>query len=170
VEALARSVETSEGVVFVPALAGMGAPHWLPEARGILLGLTRRTTKAHVARATLEGIAFQVGELLEAMGRDCGKKLKRMQVDGGASEDALLMQFQSDLLGIPLQCSGIKEITGLGVGLQAGLGVGLWKSMNEIEKLLKTGETYRPRISGKARAELKTRWSAAIEALQVLYR
>lgn len=168
VEKLAAGVPDSDGVVFVPALSGMGAPHWLPTASGLFSGLTRRTTKGHIARATLEGIAFQVRELLEAMNKDLGKKISPVKVDGGASANDLLMQFQADLVGVPIVRSQIMETTALGAGLMAGLEVGLWKSLEEIEERWKVAKSFQPAMRPPVRKHHIARWERAIEALQVL--
>lgn len=166
VERLAASVTDSDGVVFVPALAGMGAPHWLPTATGMLSGLTRRTTKAHVARATLDGIAFQVRELLEAMNHDFGRKIGSIKVDGGASANDLLMQFQADLIGVPVVRSRIVETTALGAGLMAGLQIGFWKNLAEIESLWKGDKIFKPEMKAKDRKLAIDRWDRAIAGLK----
>ena len=168
VEQLARSVPDSDGVVFVPALSGMGAPHWLAGAKGLITGITRRTTKAHIARATLEGVAFQVRELLAAMGKDYGRKLAPIKVDGGASANNLLMQFQADLLGVGIVRSSILETTALGAGLQAGLAIGFWSGLDEIQKKWKASESFKPSMTGSVRKNEIARWDRAIEALRLL--
>jgi len=168
VEALASSVSDSDGVVFVPALSGMGAPHWLPTATGLMTGLSRRTTKAHVARATLEGVSFQVRELLEAMAKDFGKKIKLCKVDGGGAANDLMMQFQADLLGYQLVRSGILETTALGAGLQAGLSIGIWKSLEDIEKRWHADKVYEPKMSSKLRKQEIARWDKAMKAVTLL--
>jgi glycerol kinase len=168
VEELALSVESSEGVLFVPALAGLGAPHWIPSGTGMITGLTRGSTKAHVARATLEGIAFQVAELVFAMTRDFGSRLSSMKVDGGASANNLLMQFQSDLLGTKVIRSEIVETTALGAGLQAGLAIGYWKDQEEIAKLWRSTHTFEPELKAPERKAKMQRWSKAVEAVALL--
>jgi glycerol kinase len=168
VETLAASVPDSDGVTFVPALSGMGAPHWLPTATGLLTGITRRTTKAHVARATLEGIAFQVTELLEAMKKDIGKKLSPIKVDGGASADSLLMQFQADLLGVEVVRSKIMETTALGAGLQAGLAVGVWSDIQEIQAKWEASDRFSPKMLPSVRKTEMTRWENAMSAVKLL--
>jgi len=168
VEALASSVPDSDGVVFVPALSGMGAPHWLAEATGLMTGITRRSTKAHLARATLDGIAFQVTELLDAMKKDVGKKLYPIKVDGGASANNLLMQFQADLLGVDLVRAEKMETTALGAGLQAGLGIGFWKDLGEIEKKWKASRTFRPQMEVTQRKKERLRWEKAMKAVSLL--
>ncbi len=168
VEALASSVPNADGVVFVPALSGMGAPHWLAQATGLVTGITRRTTKAHIARATLDGIAFQVRELLEAMNRDFGKKLSPVKVDGGASANSLLMQFQADLLGVEIVRSKIMETTALGAGLQAGLAIGYWKSLDEIQKKWRASETFHPTMKAPQRSKQILRWDLGMHAVRLL--
>ncbi len=168
IEALARSVPDSDGVVFVPALSGMGAPHWLSEARGLITGVTRRTTRAHIARATLNGIALQVGELIEAMSKDLGRKLASLKVDGGASANELLMQFQSDVLGTKIVCSSIQETTAFGAALMAGLGCGLWKDLDEISSRWKARAEYTPKLAAKERRGELDRWRKAVQAVRLL--
>jgi glycerol kinase len=168
VEELAASVQDSAGVLFVPALSGMGAPHWLPGATGLLTGLTRGASSAHIARATLEGIAFQVNELLNAMKQDFGKRLSPLKVDGGAAENNFLMQFQADLSQIPIIRSQVIETTALGAALQAGLGVGFWNSLDEITKKWKKDKEFSAKMSAKDRKEKINRWDKAIKALKVL--
>ena len=129
---LAASVPDSGGVVLVPAFTGLGAPHWDPYARGMLIGLTRDTTAAHVARAALEGVAFQVADLVDAMHLDTGTHLKELRVDGGASRSDPLMQFQADVLGVPVVRPAIVETTALGAAYLAGLAVGFWQDTDSI--------------------------------------
>lgn len=168
VEALATSVPNSDGVMFVPALSGMGAPHWLPTATGMITGLSRRTTKAHIARATLEGVAFQVRELLEAMAKDYGKKIQLCKVDGGGAANDFMMQFQSDLLGYKLVRSSILETTALGAGLQAGLTIGIWKNLEEIKTKWKADHIYEPEMSFKQRKVEIEHWDQAMKAVCLL--
>jgi glycerol kinase len=168
IETLAASVPDSDGVFFVPALSGMGAPHWLTEARGLITGISRRTTKAHIARATLEGIAFQVEELLSAMTADLGRKVQPVKVDGGASVDDLLMQFQADLLGVKLIRAKVMETTALGAGLQAGLAVGIWKDIEDIKKRWQASGEFEPTMSTKDRKEHLARWQRAMAAVKLL--
>ncbi|MBX7147990.1 glycerol kinase GlpK [bacterium] len=163
IEALASEVPDSGGVTFVPALAGLGAPHWNPHARGVIGGITRGTTKAHIARATLEGIAFQQMEILTAMEKDSGRKLKQLKVDGGASVNNLMMQFQSDILGTPLVRPKMVETTGLGAAFLAGLAVGLWKNQDEIKASWKEDAAFTPMINKKKRDELLKGWVAAVK-------
>lgn len=168
IEALAGTVSDSDGVVFVPALSGMGAPHWLATATGMFSGISRRTNSGHIARATLDGIAFQVAELVKAMGKDFGKKISPLKVDGGASANNLLMQFQADLLGVPVVRSEIMETTALGAGLQAGLGVGFWKNLDEIQKKWRGSRTFESKITPLLRKKEINRWDSAMKAVKVL--
>lgn len=158
VEGLAASVKDSGGVVLVPALAGLGAPHWNPNARGVLWGLTGGTTKAHVARAALEGIAFQCNDILRAMEDDVGCKLQLLRVDGGASSNNLLMQFQSDVLDVPLSRPHILETTALGAALLAGLGAGFFDSVDDIRKVWREDRRFTPDMTAAARSEHLARW------------
>ncbi len=168
IEALAATELDSDGVVFVPALSGMGAPHWLPTATGLFTGITRRTTQGHMARAILEGIAFQVRELLDAMTQDLGKKLSPIRVDGGASADDLLMQLQADLLGVDVVRSQVMETTALGAALQAGMAVGMWSGIEEIRKEWKAGKTFYPQMTSAKRREEIGRWDLAMSAVRLL--
>lgn len=162
VEKLARSVNSSEGVEFVPALTGLGAPHWKPEARGVITGLTRGTTKAHIARATLEAMALQNVDLLVAMQKDVKKKLKILRVDGGASRNDLLMQLQSDYLGLTVERPMVFETTALGAAFMSGLGVGLFKDQDEIRKIWKREALFESKMETKARATRITHWKQAV--------
>jgi glycerol kinase len=132
VEALARTVPDSDGVVFVPALTGLGAPHWDPDARGTVLGITRGTTRAHLARATLDAIAHEVRDVVDAMTDEAGLEVPLLQVDGGASANDLLCQLQADQLGVPVQRPRVLETTALGAAFLAGLGTGVWSSTDEL--------------------------------------
>jgi glycerol kinase len=155
-------VESSEGVYLVPALAGLGAPHWDPYARGTIMGLTRGTTKAHLARAALEGIAFQVADLLHAMEKDSGVKLKEMRVDGGASNNSLLMQFQADLLGVPVLRPKVTETTAMGAAALAGLAVGSWASSKELNRLWEAEAKFTPKMKPAKREALIKGWHKAV--------
>ncbi|MGE0401520.1 MAG: glycerol kinase GlpK [Kofleriaceae bacterium] len=162
IEALASSVPDSGGVIVVPAFAGLGAPHWRPEARGTISGLTRGTTRAHIARATLEGIALQNVDILRAMERDAGRKLTTLKVDGGASANDLLMQFQSDVLGVQISRPDFVETTALGALFLAGLGTGVWKDQDEVKKTWREQKRFLP-TSDRARIEEHlARWDAAV--------
>ena len=159
-EALAKTLEDNGGVVFVPALTGLGAPYWEPKATGSIFGLTRGTTDAHIARATIEAIAFQVKDIFDAMGQT-GIKLSRLRVDGGASANGLLMQFQSDLLEVPLQRPIHLDSTALGAAYLAGLGVGFWKSLDELKNLNPIEQTFEPGVS---KHEEFAHWKKAVAA------
>jgi glycerol kinase len=163
VEVLARKVKDSGGVVFVPALAGLGAPHWRPEARGLVRGIDRGTTAAHIARATLEGIAFEVFDLAEAMRVEAGQPIPVFKVDGGASMNDLLMQFQADLLGVPVERPRMIETTALGSAFLAGLATGVWKDRQEIRRAWKVGKRFEPRMKATEREEHLGRWRRAVQ-------
>lgn len=167
IERLAQEVPSSEGVTFVPALTGLGAPHWSPEATGMFTGITRGTTRAHIARAVLEGIAFQITDLLTAMQKDLGKKLAGLNVDGGASANNLLMQFQADILGTQLRRPKYLETTSLGAIFAAGLGAGIWKNLSEIERTWKEDRTFEPAMAPGARKQELARWSKAIARVKL---
>jgi glycerol kinase len=158
IEVLAGEVEDNGGVVFVPALTGLGAPHWDPEARGVLWGMTRGTTRAHIARAALEGIALQNVDILRAMELDLGAPLRSLKVDGGASANDLLMQLQSDLLGCAIVRPAMTDTTALGSALLAGLAVGLYKDLEEIRGCWREDRAYAPRMSEEAREAHMALW------------
>ena len=162
IESLAHSVNDSDGVVLVPAHAGLGAPHWRPEARGLIRGLTRGTTRGHIARAALEGIALEVTDLLEAMASDMGAPLEALRVDGGAAANDLLMQMQCDLLGVKLARPTILESTALGATFLAGLGVGLWSSTNDVAAAWKQDRAFVPAGDPAKLAALREAWRAAV--------
>jgi glycerol kinase len=162
IEALATSVADSGGVVVVPAFTGLGAPHWRPEARGVITGLTRGTTRAHIARATLEGIALQNVDILRAMERDSGRALRVLKVDGGAAANDLLMQFQSDVLGVEISRPELVETTALGAAFLAGLGAGVWTSKDAIAATWREQRRFRPTAErGDVEAHL-ARWATAV--------
>ena len=161
VEELAGSVADSDGVMLVPAFAGLGAPDWDPEARGAILGLTRGSGKAHIARAALDAIAFQVGDVLEAMTSDSGMPLAALRVDGGAAANNLLLQIQADILGVPVERPVVLETTAYGAASLAALGVGLLGSLDEMTSHWQLDRRFEPRIGADERASLKTRWRQA---------
>ncbi len=163
VEALALSVADNGGVYFVPAFAGLGAPHWDPFARGAIVGLTRGTTAGHIARAALESIAFQVADLLDAMAADCGIPATELRVDGGAAANNTLMQIQADLLGVPVVRPAVTETTALGAAYLAGLGVGFWKSSTELVGQWQVDRRFEPAMPAAESRALRQRWSAAVE-------
>lgn len=163
VEKLATSVPDSGGVTFVPAMTGLGAPHWDPYARGTILGITRGTTSAHIARAALEGVALQVADVVDAMAQDSGVPLTELRVDGGASRNDLLMQLQADLLGVPVVRPEITETTALGAAYLAGLAVGVWPDRAAIEGMWREERRFEPRLAGRERGALRERWATALE-------
>jgi len=167
--ALAASVSSSDGVVFVPALAGLGAPYWDPHARGGIFGITRGTTAAHIARATLEGIAFQVADLYEAEVADTGVVPDGLRADGGAAASDLLLQFQADLLGLPVTRAAQPEATAFGAAWLAGLATGVWKDEAEVVGLWRAGATFEP-TPGMDVEALRTRWRAAVGAVRAFAR
>jgi len=162
VERLAASVLDNGGVYIVPAFAGLGAPHWDPHARGAILGLTRGSSRAHLARAALESIAFQTADVLEAMQKDAGEKLSELRVDGGAAANDLLMQFQADLLGVPVVRPKVLETTALGAAYLAGLAVDLWKSREEIAAQWRMERRFEPRMARGEAEGLLGRWREAV--------
>jgi len=163
VEALAAQVTDPDGVYLVPAFAGLGAPHWDQYARGLIAGVTRGTTAAHLARAALEGIAFQVADVLRAMQADAKIKLKELRVDGGASANNLLMQFQSSLLGVPVVRPKVTETTALGAAYLAGLAVGYWKDQKQIAAQWQVDRRFTPSMKPVDRKRLETGWRKALE-------
>ncbi|HAC40544.1 MAG TPA: glycerol kinase [Rikenellaceae bacterium] len=161
IEALAASVPDNGGVYFVPALTGMGAPYWDQYAHGVICGITRGTTSAHIARAALEGIAFQTMDIVQAMEKDAGVKLSELKVDGGASRNNLMMQFQADILDTAVIRPEITETTAMGACYLAGLAVGFWSSLDEIKKQWKAERTFTP--SGASVEAVKSGWADAIK-------
>ncbi len=162
-EALARSVEDTGGVSFVPAFAGLGAPHWEAEARGTITGLTRGTTRAHLVRSALEAMAFSSAELLEAMEQDSGSALSVLRVDGGGSANDWLMQFQADVLGVPVERPEMVESTAMGAGALAGLALGIWKTTEEFTAA-RTFRRFEPSMSAAERKRVRVGWDRAVQA------
>jgi glycerol kinase len=162
VEALARQVPDSGGVVFVPALTGLGAPHWDPDARGTVLGITRGTTRSHLARATLDAIAFEVRDVVDAMTSEAGCEVPSLQVDGGASGNDLLCQLQADQLGVPVQRPEVRETTALGAAFLAGLGTGVWSGTAELAQTWRLERRFEP-TAGIRDDGTHDRWSRAVE-------
>jgi glycerol kinase len=162
IEPLAASVPDNGGVYLVPAFAGLGAPHWDPYARGTIVGITRGTTSAHIARAALESIAYQVADLLDAMRADAGVALTELRVDGGAATNDMLMQFQADMLGVPVVRPAVTETTALGAAYLAGLAVGYWKSIDAVTGQWRIDRRFEPRMPRAAAAALRERWNAAL--------
>lgn len=163
-EAMARSLSANDGVYFVPAFVGLGAPHWDPEARGAIVGLTRGTTRAHIVRAALEAMAYGTAEVLEAMHADSGYGTTELRVDGGAAENDWAMAFQADVLGIPVRRAATAEITGLGAAGLAGLHVGLWRCPEDFLRLREEGRTFLPGLGKNERSRLVSGWRRAVRA------
>ncbi|MGH2562011.1 MAG: glycerol kinase GlpK [Thermomicrobiales bacterium] len=163
VEALAGSVEESGDVVFVPALSGLGAPYWDQDARGTIVGITRGTTAAHIARATLDAIAFQTRDVVDAMRADSGVVLTELRVDGGGAANDLLMQIQADVLGVPVVRPKTTETTALGVAYLAGLATGVWSSTEDISGHWVEDRRFEPRLSDRQRNDRYDRWRDAVE-------
>jgi glycerol kinase len=149
-------------VVAVPALSGLGAPHWRPEARGLLTGLTRGTGRGHLARAVLEGIALQNYDILMAMQEDAGRRLTSLKVDGGASANDLLMQFQADVLGVEIVRPALIETTALGAAFLAGIGAGVWRGLDDARRAWREGWRFRPAMPQREVAQHLERWRAAV--------
>ena len=163
VEILAREVEDSGGVYVVPAFTGLGAPYWDPYARGAILGLTRGSSRSHIARATLDGIAFQVTDLIAAMEADSGIAIDRLQADGGAAVNELLMQIQSDLIGTEVSCPRYLETTALGAAFLAGLACGYWDCKETISRLWHEARSFSPNSTSEERQEKMRKWHRAVE-------
>jgi glycerol kinase len=161
VEPLAKSVPDNGGVYFVPAFVGLGAPHWDSYARGSIFGITRGTTAGHIARAAVQSIAFQVADLLDAMRRDSGDSVKELRVDGGAAANDDLMQFQADILGVPVVRPAVTETTAMGAAYHAGLADGFWPSGLEV---LAAGKArlFEPRMSQSQAQAMRDRWNEAV--------
>ena len=165
-ERLARSVDSSLGVYLVPAFVGLGAPYWDPEARGALLGLTRGVTRAHVVRAALESLAFQTRDVVEAMAGDAGDAISTLRVDGGAAANGFLMQFQADLLGVPIERPRVVETTAMGAAFLAGLGTGFWRSQAELARARRIDRRFRPRMRPDMRDALYRGWQLAVDRVR----
>ncbi|MHB8772597.1 MAG: glycerol kinase GlpK [Syntrophales bacterium] len=163
VEALARRVDDTDGVYLVPAFAGLGAPRWDPYARGILVGISRGTTSAHVARAALESIAYQSADLLECMRADSGSAIAELRADGGATANATLMQFQADILGVPVVLPAVRETTALGAAYLAGIAVGIWKDAAEIGSRVPVERRFLPNMEAGRVEQLTRGWRRALE-------
>lgn len=162
IESKAREVDESGDVVFVPALAGLGAPYWDPHARGLIYGLTRDTTAAHLARATLEGIAFQIVDLVDAMEADAGRPIKRLRVDGGAARNDLLMQFESDMLGVTIDRPENVETTALGAAYLAGMAVGVFSGLDSVLDAYRIERSFEPQVTQTERDGHLERWRDAV--------
>jgi glycerol kinase len=162
-EALARSVDDTGGVYLVPAFVGLGAPYWDERARGAIVGITRGTTRAHIVRATLESIAYQTRDVVECVRRDSGIDPAALRVDGGAAENDFLMQFQADVLGVPIERPAVLEVTALGAALLAGLGVGFWNDRSEVTGADVGLRLFEPQMSAERRDSLYAGWGRAVE-------
>jgi glycerol kinase len=163
VEAQARSVEDNGGVYFVPAFAGLGAPWWNSEARAAILGMSLATTRAHVLRAALESIAYQVNDLIKAMTEQAGVSLKEIRVDGGPTKNAFLMQLQADCLGVSVNCSDVEEASALGAVVMNGLARGVWTSFDEVAALRRSRWTRTPQANPEVIAKWVAGWKAAVQ-------
>jgi glycerol kinase len=163
VEQLAMQVESAEGVYFVPAFVGLGAPYWDPHARGTIVGLTRGTTKAHLARAALASMAYQTRDVLAAMQQDSRIPLAALKVDGGASANNLLMQYQSDMLNVAVRRPVVQETTALGAAYLAGLAVGFWKDQSDVTANWQLDREFTPQMDQSRRESLYTGWQRAVE-------
>ena len=162
VESLAASVDDSGGAYLVPAFSGLFAPYWRPDARGVLVGLTRFITKAHIARAALEATAFQTADVVEAMAKDAGTPIRELRVDGGMTANLLLMQFQADILGIPVIRPAIPETTALGAAYAAGLAVGFFDSLDQLRGMWKEDARWDPQMTPDVRARMRSQWAKAV--------
>jgi glycerol kinase len=170
VESLAQHSDPHQPVIFVPALVGLGAPHWVPEARGVLFGLTRGTTRAEVARAALDGVAFQVADLVEAAGKDAAEPLRDLRVDGGMARNAWFLQCQADVLGLPVLQSPQTESTALGAAFLAGLHAGVWPNLECLRALAQEARRFEPSVPDDVRRRRLARWRKAVQAVIAFYR
>lgn len=166
VEVLAKQVESTDGVFLVPAFVGLGAPYWDPQARAAIVGMTRGTNRAHLARATLEAMALQNVDIMAAMEKDLGKKISTVRVDGGAVQDDLLMQMQADYLGVPVQRPQVAESTVLGAAFLAGLGVGYWSGLSELKEIWSLQKEFQPQLAKAARIKHIQAWHEAVERVR----
>ena len=164
-EPMAKALDSNEGVYVVPAFVGLGAPYWDDKARGAIFGLTRGTTQNHITRATLESLAYQTRDVLEAMEKDSELSLSTLQVDGGAVANTFLMQFQSDILNVPVKRAAVNETTAMGATMLAGLAVGYWKNREEIKECMKNGDTFYPQMDEDIRKQNYDGWKQAVEAV-----
>jgi glycerol kinase len=163
IQPLADSVPDSDGVVLVPAFTGLGAPEWDPYARGTIVGITRGTTAAHIARAALDSIAYQVADLAEAMHHDAGTPLVELRVDGGASVNDTLLQLQADFLQLPVVRPKVTETTALGAAYLAGLATGVWRDRDEVAQHWQVDRRFEPKLPAAKAAKLRARWNEAVE-------
>src|ERR1700727_890739 len=163
IEVIADSVPDSGGVVFVPAFSGLGAPYWDAEARGLIIGLQRGTQIGHIARAAIESIAFQVADVLRVMNKDSSSPLRELRVDGGAAANDGLMQFQADLLGVPVHRPAVLETTAVGAAYLAGLAVGFWSGVDELERHRAEDSVFEPKADKGKMEKLQANWREAVE-------
>jgi glycerol kinase len=169
VEALAERSDPQQPVLFVPGFVGLGAPHWVPEARGVLFGLTRSTSAADLGRATLEGVAFEVSDLIDAAGRDAGARLRGLRVDGGMARNAWFLQCQADILGLPVLQAVHSEATALGAAFLAGLQAGVWPDAESLRRLSPAARTFEPALAEPERQRRLERWHRAVQAVIAYY-
>ena len=169
VERLAEQSDPQQPVLFVPGFVGLGAPHWVPEARGVLFGLTRSTTAADLGRATLEGVAYQVADLIDAAGRDAATPLQSLRVDGGMARNAWFLQCQADVLGLPVYQSAHGEATALGAAFLAGLHAGVWPNLESLRKLTKDARRFDPQLDAATRQQRLDQWRRAVRAVIAFY-
>ncbi len=169
VEARAARSDPQQPVLFVPGFVGLGAPHWVPEARGVLFGLTRGTTADDVSRATLEGVAYQVTDLIDAAAEDAGRRLDSLRVDGGMANNAWFLQCQADVLGLPVVQAGHSEATALGAAYLAGWAAGTWGGLDDLRRLQRTNRTFRPALEEGPRQQRLARWRRAVRAVIAYY-
>jgi glycerol kinase len=169
IEGLAHQSDPEQPVLFVPGFVGLGAPHWVPEARGVLFGLTRSTSAAELSRATLEGVAFQVADLIDAARHDAGTPLAALRVDGGMARNDWFLQCQADVLGLPVVRAGQSESTALGAAFLAGLQAGVWKSTDDLRRLTAEAKTFTPRLDETERSLRVARWRRAVKAVIGFY-
>jgi glycerol kinase len=162
-EAVANTVPDNGGVYLVPAFVGLGAPYWDMYARGMIIGITRGTNKGHIVRATLESIAYQVRDVVDVMSIEANVKIPSLRVDGGGTANSLLMQFQADISGIPIQLSNVPDTTALGAGFLAGLAVGFWQDTDELARKCSTAKIFEPKMSAEQREQLYHNWKRAVE-------
>jgi glycerol kinase len=170
VEALAQQSDPEHPVLFVPAFVGLGSPYWVPEARGVLFGLTRGTTAAELSRAALEGVAYQVSDLIAAAVADTGTPLQALRVDGGMATNAWFLQFQSDILGLPVLQAAQSESTALGAALLAGLHVGIWPDLDALRRLAGESRRFEPRLPDAERRQRLDQWHKAVRAVIGFYK
>jgi glycerol kinase len=169
VEGLAQQSDPEQPVVFVPGFVGLGAPHWIPEARGVLFGVTRGTTAADLGRAALEGVAFQVADLIDAAAKDAGRPLHELRVDGGMAANAWFLQCQADVLGLTVVASPDREATARGAAYLAGLKAGVWSGEDALRRLTAGGREFKPQLSAEIRDKKLVRWRRAVQAVIGFY-